>query len=354
MTNTPYLSIVCFARNDAYTPTYGLRADRSLQFLVRQLERLRVPTEIVIVEWNPPVGKPLLADELTTPPGGGYVTLRYVIVDGQYHKNFGGWENRGIHGSAAANVGLRRSRGRFILFKHIDTYLAEPLVKWISTQQAGSDAIYRCDRVDIRMAGDDWIDLPDDRIIEEFSKHIVQRQTRLTHSVDWKIRDLHTNASGDFMLMAAEKWAAIRGFPHDPTVLCLDADSIAMHAAAAHGAQEVCLPDECVVYKLTHGGTYVSRTRTVWRGWQKKLDHYLVEIKKRELAAKLRILFNYPRRRVVGVESILAPSIERLFVARAERFARNDSSLKTNDKNWGLAGVALPEKTVTRAAWDRP
>lgn len=354
MSATPYLSIVSFARNDTYTPTYRLRADRSLQYLVRQLERHRVPTEIVIVEWNPPSEKPLLADELSAPPGSGFVTLRYIAVDSQYHKRFEGWEHRGIHGSAAANVGLRRSRGRFVLFKHIDTYLAEPLAGWLSKQQARNDAIYRCDRVDIRMDGDDWVELPDDRIIGEFSRHIVGRQGRLSHSEDWKIRDLHTNASGDFMLMAAEKWAAIRGFPHDPTVLCLDADSIALHAAAAHGAQEICLPDDCVVYKLTHGSTYVARTRTVWRGWQQKLDRYLVEKKKRDLAARLRILLDYPRRRVVGVESILAPSIERLFVSRAERFARNDTSLTTNDKNWGLAGVTLPEKIVTRAVWDTP
>lgn len=354
MTNTPYLSIVSFARNDAYTSTYRLRADRSLQFLVRQLERHRVPTEIVIVEWNPPVDKTLLADELSAPPNSDYITLRYVTVDGQHHKKFEGWENRAIHGSAAANVGLRRSRGRFVLYKHLDTYLSEAVSAWLGTQAVRSDAIYRCDRVDIKMDGDDWINLPDDTIIEELSKHVVQRQGRLSHSIDWKIRDLHTNASGDFMLMAADKWAAIRGFPHDPTVLCLDADSIALHAAAAHGAQEICLPDDCVVYKLTHGSTYVARTRTVWRAWQQKLDRYLVQVNKRELAAKLRILFNYPRRRIVGVESILAPSIERLFVARAERFARNDTSLTTNDKNWGMAGVTLPEKTVTRAAWDTP
>lgn len=354
MTTAPYLSVVGFARNDSYTAGYHQRLERSLGFLARQLERHAVPAEIVIVEWNPPSDRPLLADDLKVPSDLAHVTIRFVIVDGKYHRQSAGWQSRGMHGSNAANVGLRRARGTFVLHKLMDTYLSEPIVALIAKRELREDAQYRCDRLEVKIEGDDWLALPDERILEELSKHAVARNTRLTHSADWKIRDLHTNASGDFMLMAATKWNLIRGFPADPTVLCLDADSIAMHAAAAHGAEEICLPDGFHVYKLVHGNTYVIRTRTVWRDWQLRLDRYLVTIKKRELAAKLRQWLDYPRRRVLGAEEILAPSIERLFVARAERFARNDTSLKTNTADWGMAGVTLPEKVVTRAKWDMP
>jgi len=68
----------------------------------------------------------------------------------------------------------------------------------------------------------------------------------------------------------------------------------------------------------------------------------------------LRIWLNSPRRRVRGLEEILAPSIERHFVAKAARYARNDTSLMTNDADWGLAREALTERTVARAAWDTP
>ena len=64
------------------------------------------------------------------------------------------------------------------------------------------------------------------------------------------------------------------------------------------------------------------------------------------------MLLDYPKRRVLGIESVLAPSIERNFVARATRFARNDVSSPVNDSNWGLGDVLLPERVVSRASWD--
>ena len=66
----------------------------------------------------------------------------------------------------------------------------------------------------------------------------------------------------------------------------------------------------------------------------------------------LRVWLNYPRRRVRGQEEILAPSIERNFVAKAARYARNDISFVTNDADWGLAREDLAEHTVLRATWD--
>ena len=68
----------------------------------------------------------------------------------------------------------------------------------------------------------------------------------------------------------------------------------------------------------------------------------------------LRVWLDYPRRRVRGLEEIVAPSIERNFVAKAARYARNDTSLVTNDADWGLARDSLSERTVLRAAWDAP
>lgn len=69
---------------------------------------------------------------------------------------------------------------------------------------------------------------------------------------------------------------------------------------------------------------------------------------------KLQVWLDYPRRRVRGLEEILAPSIERHFVAKAARFEKNDACLVTNDPDWGLGREALAERTVARAAWDTP
>jgi len=72
------------------------------------------------------------------------------------------------------------------------------------------------------------------------------------------------------------------------------------------------------------------------------------------LAINLRVWFDYPRRRIRGVDGIVGPSIERNFVVKARRYARNDTSLVTNTDDWGLAGELLMERTIARADWDAP
>ena len=350
----PYLSVVGWARNDGYTENYVRRIERAVGVLARQLDRSGIDSEIVLVEWNPPPDRPLLADSFASFGPLSHVTVRVVIVDRRFHVGSQGWQKRGMHGSNAANVGIRRARGKFLTTKALDTFYSEKLIERIAKRDLDDRAVYRCDRCDVRMADDASGDLEDDALLEELARNVVQRHDRLSHSVDWKIRDLHTNACGDFMLMSARRWAEIRGFQQDPTVLCLDADAIALHAAAAHGAHEICWQDGRDVYKIQHATTHLHRTTTIWKDWQYRLDHYLVARKRRKLAAKLRIWFDYPRRRVRGVEEILGPSIERNLVAKAERFARNDMSLVTNEVDWGLARESLPERTLTRGIWDTP
>jgi hypothetical protein len=347
----PYLSIVGWARNDGYTDDYISRANAALNFLVRQLNRHRVASEVIIVEWNPPTDRPLMSELLTLPTGHSEVTVRFVTVDGRFHRGARGWQARGMHGSNAANVGFRRARGRFVTSKATDTFYSEALVRRIAAADLDEAAVYRCDRVDVR-AKEGWLEQPDELLLEELARNVVLRHDRLSQSNLWKIRDLHTNACGDFMLMSVRTWHAIRGFQKDPTVLCLDADSIALHAAAAHGAREVHWQGDCHILKIVHGNTHAQRTATVWKNWQRSLDSYVFAKNYPELAIKLRIWLDYPRRRVRGMEDILAPSIERNFLAKAIRYATNETSLVTNSADWGLANETLPEKIVMRAGWD--
>jgi hypothetical protein len=71
----PYLTLVTFVRNDDYTNDYLVRVRRAWSFLISQIERHRLEAEIVIVEWNPPGGRPLVSELLECPPDGGYVLV---------------------------------------------------------------------------------------------------------------------------------------------------------------------------------------------------------------------------------------------------------------------------------------
>jgi hypothetical protein len=71
-----------------------------------------------------------------------------------------------------------------------------------------------------------------------------------------------------------------------------------------------------------------------------------------ELAHGARMAFDYPRRKVHRIESILAPSIERQFVRPASRWARGARPVASQPENWGLADQTLPVRELCRAAWE--
>ena len=64
-----------------------------------------------------------------------------------------------------------------------------------------------------------------------------------------------------------------------------------------------------------------------------------------------RSLFDYPKRKVAGVDGVLAPSIERNFVRRAEHWAHGIAPDLGQPENWGLADEPLDERLLCRAAW---
>ena len=113
MNAEPYVTFVSYFRNDNYTSDFVLRVKRATRFLVGQLERAALESEVVLVEWNPPPGRPLIVESLGPLPQGGNVRVRAIIVGKEHHQPFVGSQEWGMNPAAAANVGLRRAEGRF-------------------------------------------------------------------------------------------------------------------------------------------------------------------------------------------------------------------------------------------------
>jgi hypothetical protein len=133
----PYLSIVGWVRNDGYMEGYVERVQRALRLLISQLDRHKVPTEIVVVEWNPPPDRPLFVDLVGDCRGEGYVTVRFVVVDARHHRSLIGSQFKGMHVINAANVGMRRARGRFLVPKGMDTFLTDSVIAQIARATQG-------------------------------------------------------------------------------------------------------------------------------------------------------------------------------------------------------------------------
>jgi hypothetical protein len=352
MNRSPYVSFVTYGRNDGYTASYNKRVGRSLSCLIRQLERARLDSEIVFCEWNPPDGRPLLVEVLDLPGELEHVSIRAIVVAGTYHQRLTGSQERGIQVGEAANVGIRRARGRFVTPKASDTFFTPDVIEMIAQRNLDIDTMYRIDRHDVSIMDENIWDLDDDALLARLASLPSSPHALIHQKSYWGLRPLHTNACGDFTLMTAAHWHLLRGHPCDPTVLSLDLDSLVMHAAAANGVRERRWPDSCRVYKPSHGSISTSRVRQVWQPWQRHLDRFLASQVSEVTAHRVRTLFNYPRRRVVGVNSVLGPSFERNLVRPARRWAMGERQIPTQPENWGLADASLEQRTLCRAAWE--
>ena len=63
----PYLSLVVTARNDDHGGNLLGRMQAFVSGWIEQARRYQIPSELIIVEWNPPPARPGLIDALRWP-----------------------------------------------------------------------------------------------------------------------------------------------------------------------------------------------------------------------------------------------------------------------------------------------
>ena len=109
---SPFLSIVITARHDNYGGDFRDRIAAPLRFNYEKLTERGVPYEVVLVEWNPIEGRPLLCEmlvkELPEIAGG---VLRTIVVAPQYQSALTQNPRVPYLEDMAKNVGIRRAAG---------------------------------------------------------------------------------------------------------------------------------------------------------------------------------------------------------------------------------------------------
>src|SRR5437763_8576922 len=82
----PLLSVVVTSRNDDHGGSLLRRMQTFVNALAGQCRRHGLAAELVVVEWNPPPGRPRLADALRWPAGPGPCAVRVVEVPAAVHR----------------------------------------------------------------------------------------------------------------------------------------------------------------------------------------------------------------------------------------------------------------------------
>jgi len=144
----PYLSLVVTARNDDHGGNLLGRMQIFVDGWLAQARRYKIPSELIIVEWNPPADRLPLAEALKWSENAGPCAVRIIEVPREIHSRFKHAESLPLYQMIAKNVGIRRARGRFILATNIDILFSDELAAFIGEQKLSMDRMYRIDRHD--------------------------------------------------------------------------------------------------------------------------------------------------------------------------------------------------------------
>ena len=376
----PYLSIVACSRNDGHGENLIERMQLFVDGIADQAERFRLDCELVLVDWNPPQGKPGLADVLRYPDASGYLTSRVVVVPPEVHTELPHAEALPLFQMIAKNVGIRRARGRMVLSTNIDILFPDALMALIARRDLDENALYRTDRADIKVPfgapgatdpramrrlrpmrvnrRDGTYDSNDHRVVPsytglaDFIAYVLEQSIRrdlprqvkpanptterrgpVSRSLDagrklWRLVTLpkpHLNACGDFTLMSRDNWHCLHGHA-EWAMYSWNLDALLLYQARALCITEVDLRPEFTVLHMDH---------SKGSGWTP------------EGAGDL-----FTRMEKLGVpvftNEMLAREAGRLGVTRF----RKPHALRYSDDSWGWSNVALDDRIVTVAPLD--
>lgn len=334
-----YLSVVVASRNDDHGGNLLYRMQLFVSTLLEQIDRRRLRCEIVLVEWNPPNDRPSLSEVLSGPAQSPYCDVRIITVPNQVHRQFEHSDVLDLYQFIAKNVGIRRARGCYVLATNIDILFSEELMDYLGAKRLRDYKMVRVDRYDVPPEiGEAWdthrrLKYCRDNAIRVYksngtyeigSRGLYQgfrrllSVTLLKSTVKRLLRPsfkprVHTNACGDFTLMAREHWHRLRGYPDFPWH-GYNLDGLLCYAAVSAGIRQRVLKSSQCVYHIDHLLSWTP--------------------------AQSNDLRTHLRRKTVPVMS------DAQYNELVEQMQRTKKPILFNGNEWGLASEAFPEHMI--------
>jgi hypothetical protein len=175
-TETPYLSLVVTARNDDHGGNPLGRMQAFVSGWIAQAKRHGIPSELILVEWNPPPDRPRLHQVLQWPDDFGPCRVRVIEVPAELHRRYAHAEALALYQMIAKNVGIRRARGQFVLATNIDILFSDELAAFFAARRLGDGRMYRIDRHDAM--SDIPAGAPIDEQLEYCRSHLIRINRR--------------------------------------------------------------------------------------------------------------------------------------------------------------------------------
>lgn len=341
----PFLSMVICSRNDNHGGNMLRRMQVSISGLLEQLERYCIESELILVDWNPPVDKPLLKEAIKWPSGLEYCTIRVIEVNPSIHRRYEYHDKIPMHGVVALNCGIRRARGEFILPGSIDLLYSDELISFIASKVLKADERYRVDRCDV-----DRMVLQFDTLREqlEYCKKNIIRVHSFQLNFGEGFPELHTNACGDFQLMSRRYWHLLRGC-REVDMAAAYVDGLLSYASHAAGVKEVVLDNSLRLYHIDHDDNFNERLKErppLFQKWAR--SRFMPRPIGQKLIALYHDFFGH-RNEIYGIPALSYSAYKKI----CREIVEGKRSYIINDETWGLGREELEENVIVAAGWDK-
>lgn len=112
------------------------------------MNRFRIQSELILVEWNPPNDRPPLKDALEFPENNTQCLVRIIQVPKEIHDTYKNSDKFPLFQMLGKNVGIQRAKGKFILATNIDILFSDSLMRYMKKKLRPGYS-YRVDRLDV-------------------------------------------------------------------------------------------------------------------------------------------------------------------------------------------------------------
>lgn len=347
----PYLSIVITSRNDEHGGNMLQRMQISLSGLLEQLEKHRIESELILVDWNPPDDRPLLKDVLKWPEGLRYCTILGIVVSPSIHQRYEHSDKLPMNVVVAINCGIRRARGQFILYRPIDAIYSDELMSYIASRGLKGDERYRIDRYDV-----DRNVVQNDTLKEQLDfckQNIIKIHSQGAPSAKSELPSLHTNACGDFQLMSKHYWHLLRGY-READITGAHVDGLLSYASYAAKVREVVLNNPMRIYHIDHDDKFnerIKRAKLPLESWLSL--PFLPTWLNNKIIALYRMFMVFTgykiKSSVYGIPTLSDTEYRKM----RRDIVTGRRSYVFNDENWGLGQESLEEFVISTADWDK-
>ena len=282
---TPFLSIVVVGRNDNYGGDFNFRLQNQAVWLNYIVEKEQLPTELIIVNYNPLPDEPSMLESINWPTGRHFLSIRFINVPNEIHQSLYHQPDIRkpvpVYEYIGKNIGIRRAKGQYILASNPDIIYHPYIFRLIKNGVLNPYSYYRADRCDYKrdelgnLVGEaEELELIKARVFKAFLKGYIYDFQSAPRIFDMAFRWLqirnsfrlrkeilkvefekisnrlelhldydnieyyyHCNAGGDFMMMHRDALHELHGCPEN-TYLSLHTDSLVAVMAGTSGLKE--------------------------------------------------------------------------------------------------------------------